>query len=206
VPSLQNNQRRQPAINQPPKLARNPRKPLVTIRSRPILHTTHKMSTNQIICPMSPESQSTTPTHESSAPILTLDEPMKEETEQEPLYTEINIPLPRLPSPSYNSQPQPPTSLSPPPQSRSRSRSLSLFRPRSISLSSRPSLDRKSEDTSRKTIRNRDIVAAMDLSHQSRGRRGTIDALAVVPAVLVLSAELFTPGVGERGVLERGIR
>jgi hypothetical protein len=46
----------------------------------------------------------------------------------------------------------------------------------------------------------------MDLSHQSRGRRGTIDALAVVPAVLVLSAELFTPGVGERGVLERGIR
>lgn len=35
----------------------------------------------------------------------------------------------------------------------------------------------------------------MNLSHQSkRTRSGTIDALAVVPAVLVLSAELFTPG------------
>lgn len=37
----------------------------------------------------------------------------------------------------------------------------------------------------------------MDLRHQNKkGRSGTIDALAVVPAVLVLSAELFTPGVG----------
>jgi hypothetical protein len=34
----------------------------------------------------------------------------------------------------------------------------------------------------------------MDLNHASkRGRSSTIDALAVVPAVLVLSAELFTP-------------
>lgn len=34
----------------------------------------------------------------------------------------------------------------------------------------------------------------MNLRHQSkRSRSGTIDALAVVPAVLVLSAELFTP-------------
>jgi hypothetical protein len=40
----------------------------------------------------------------------------------------------------------------------------------------------------------------MDLSHQSkRNRSSTIDALAVVPAVLVLSAELFTPGSGEGG-------
>lgn len=38
----------------------------------------------------------------------------------------------------------------------------------------------------------------MDLKHQNKkGRRGTIDALAVVPAVLVLSAELFTPGSGQ---------
>jgi hypothetical protein len=37
----------------------------------------------------------------------------------------------------------------------------------------------------------------MDLRHQSkRSRSGTIHALAVVPAVLVLSAELFTPGAG----------
>ena len=38
----------------------------------------------------------------------------------------------------------------------------------------------------------------MDLRQQGRkGRSGTIDALAVVPAVLVLSAELFTPGMGD---------
>ena len=38
--------------------------------------------------------------------------------------------------------------------------------------------------------------------HGKRGRSGTIDALAVVPAVLVLSAELFTPGGEEVGVAE----
>lgn len=39
----------------------------------------------------------------------------------------------------------------------------------------------------------------MNLSHASKktSRRGTVDALAVVPAVLVLSAELFTPGSGK---------
>jgi hypothetical protein len=64
----------------------------------------------------------------------------------------------------------------------------------------RKSEDRKSEESTRKVVRNRDIVAAMDLGHhgRERGRRGTVDALAVVPAVLVLSAELFTPGVGVR--------
>ena len=37
----------------------------------------------------------------------------------------------------------------------------------------------------------------MNLNHQSKqNRSGTINALAVVPAVLVLSAELFTPGQG----------
>lgn len=40
----------------------------------------------------------------------------------------------------------------------------------------------------------------MNLNHQNkRNRSGTIDALAVVPAVLVLSAELFTPGQGDEG-------
>ena len=40
----------------------------------------------------------------------------------------------------------------------------------------------------------------MDLKHQNKkvGRNGVIDALAVVPAVLVLSAELFTPGSEEQ--------
>jgi hypothetical protein len=44
-------------------------------------------------------------------------------------------------------------------------------------------------------VKSREIHAMMNLRHQNkRGRSGTIDALAVVPAVLVLSAELFTPG------------
>ena len=47
----------------------------------------------------------------------------------------------------------------------------------------------------------------MDLNHQSkRNRSSTIDALAVVPAVLVLSAELFTPGSGGEGDGKRGRR
>jgi hypothetical protein len=46
----------------------------------------------------------------------------------------------------------------------------------------------------------------MDLGHQSkRGRSSTIDALAVVPAVLVLSAELFTPGAEGRGKKRGGM-
>lgn len=32
---------------------------------------------------------------------------------------------------------------------------------------------------------------------KGRKRSGTVDALAIVPAVLVLSAELFTPGKEE---------
>lgn len=44
-------------------------------------------------------------------------------------------------------------------------------------------------------MKSKDVAAAMNLS---RGKRsGTVDALAVVPAVLVLSAELFTPGQGQ---------
>lgn len=47
-------------------------------------------------------------------------------------------------------------------------------------------------------MKSREVNAMMDLRHQSkRGRSGTVDALAVVPAVLVLSAELFTPGTGD---------
>lgn len=47
----------------------------------------------------------------------------------------------------------------------------------------------------------------MDLRHQNKkaGRNGVIDALAVVPAVLVLSAELFTPG-DEKEAQGRGRR
>jgi len=51
----------------------------------------------------------------------------------------------------------------------------------------------------KKEVKNKEIAAMMNLDHQSkRTRSGTIDALAVVPAVLVLSAELFTPSQESR--------
>lgn len=115
---------------------------------------------------------------------------LKDET---PLYTEINIPLPAVPAPTK----EVPQTLSPPPRSRSRAvslSSLSPFRRRSSSVSSPV---RASEDWPRirKEVKNKEVAAMMNPDHQNkRSRSGTIDALAVVPAVLVLSAELFTPG------------
>ncbi|KAF2832595.1 hypothetical protein CC86DRAFT_91590 [Ophiobolus disseminans] len=164
--------------------------------------------------PLAPTTPS--PTHESDAPVLTtpiLDCDSKKPEYDEPLYTEINIPLPRLPSPPRDS----PSSSSPPPSHshiRIRAHSLSSFspfRPRSSSTSSvshdPPSTkSRTSEDWPRvrpSILKSREVASAMDLNHQSkRNRSGVLDALAVVPAVLVLSAELFTPGSGE----EKGTR
>lgn len=135
------------------------------------------------------------------------------EQEESPLYTEINIPLPAVPTPPKQAQ----ASLSPPPKSRSRAVSLSSLSPFHRKSSSISSTDRASEEWPRikKEVKNKEIAAMMNLNHQSkRTRSGTIDALAVVPAVLVLSAELFTPGqesVGKRkssgvGRWEDGIR
>ncbi|KAF3041305.1 hypothetical protein E8E12_004806 [Didymella heteroderae] len=128
----------------------------------------------------------------------------KADQEESPLYTEINIPLPAVPAPPRQSQQsqQSQQSLSPPGKSRSRAvslSSLSPFRRRSSSISSS---GRASEDWPRikKEVKNREVAAAMDLNHQSkRARSGTVDALAVVPAILVLSAELFTPGQSNEG-------
>lgn len=120
----------------------------------------------------------------------------KSEDDESPLYTEINIPLPAVPAPPKEAQ----QSLSPPPKSRSRAvslSSLSPFRRRSSSISS--TQGRASEDwpRTRKEVKNKEIAAMMNPNHQNkRSRSGTIDALAVVPTVLVLSAELFTPGQG----------
>ncbi|KAH7093558.1 hypothetical protein FB567DRAFT_176104 [Paraphoma chrysanthemicola] len=146
---------------------------------------------------------------------------------EEPLYTEINIPLPRLPSPSRTSlqrttpqsnspvQPTLSSSSSSRPTTGAKTQTSSHNRSRAKSLSSFPLFRSRSSSTSTQTsastcatepwprvrpahVKNREVAAAMDLRHQSkRGRSSTIDALAVVPAVLVLSAELFTPGTGE---------
>lgn len=145
------------------------------------------------------------PTHESSTPDLQIHLEPTSPSHSEPLYTEISIPLPRLPSPPRNST----SSLSPPPQThtRTRGRSLSSLSPFNRARSSSTSTtDRVSEEWPRvrpSILKNREVATAMDLGHQSkRGRSSTVDALAVVPAVLVLSAELFTPGGEEGGVAE----
>lgn len=120
----------------------------------------------------------------------------KSQKTEDPLYTEINIPLPTVPTPSKNAQ----QTLSPPTKSRSRAVSLSSLSPFRSRGSSTSSSGRASEEWPRikKEVKNKEIAAMMNLNHQSkRNRSSTIDALAVVPAVLVLSAELFTPGQGE---------
>lgn len=125
----------------------------------------------------------------------------KEDEDKSPLYTEINIPLPTMALPSTKPH-QAQQSLSPPPKSRSRAVSLSSLSPFRRRSSSIGSSGRASEEWPRikKEVKNREVAAAMNLNHQSkRGRSGTIDALAVVPAVLVLSAELFTPGQSSPG-------
>jgi hypothetical protein len=120
------------------------------------------------------------------------------EDEETPLYTEINIPLPAVPAPPKQS----PAALSPPAKTRSRAVSLSSLSPFHRRSSSLSASARASDEWPRikKEVKNREIAAMMNLNHQSkRNRSGTIDALAVVPAVLVLSAELFTPGQDNGG-------
>ncbi|CAO2650137.1 Nn.00g014290.m01.CDS01 [Neocucurbitaria sp. VM-36] len=179
----------------------------------------------QIISPSTRTSApptTTSPQHNLDAAVVITPEIEFELKYEEPLYTEINIPLPKLarlkPSnPSHTSRHSsdtsstsaPPTSLSPPPKSRARSRTLSSLspfrRPSSLSSSTPPSSLAKEPDEEwprirKDVVKSREVHAMMDLAHASkRGRRGTIDALAVVPAVLVLSAELFTPGSEEGG-------
>jgi hypothetical protein len=142
-----------------------------------------------------------------------------------PLYTEINIPLPSIPIPppssSTTSSSAPRPSLESKSESRERSRTLSSLSPfrhrRSSSISSFPcppsisshaysasaSSSKDSEEWPRirkDVVKSREVNAAMNLQHPTkRSRGGSIDALAVVPAVLVLSAELFTPGETSEG-------
>ena len=109
---------------------------------------------------------------------------------EEPLYTEINIPLPPLPKPKVNPM------LT---GKRPKSHSISSFSPFHRRGSSSDSTRKSGEEWPRikKQVKSREVAAAMNLTSRSR-RSGTVDALAVVPAVLVLSAELFTPGDGEK--------
>lgn len=106
---------------------------------------------------------------------------------EEPLYTEINIPLPPLPKAKVHSDHT---------GKRPKAHSVSSFRPFHRRGSSSESTRKSGEEWPRikKEVKSREVAAAMNLAGR-RHRGGTIDALAVVPAVLVLRAELFTPGI-----------
>ncbi|KAJ4299200.1 hypothetical protein N0V90_004444 [Kalmusia sp. IMI 367209] len=108
----------------------------------------------------------------------------------EPLYTEINIPLPTLPKPK---------AIPALTKVRPKSHSTSSFRPFHRRGSSSDSTRKSGEEWPRikKEVKSKEVAAAMNLTGRHH-RSGTIDALAVVPAVLVLSAELFTPGEGKK--------
>ncbi|KAF2805033.1 uncharacterized protein BDZ99DRAFT_524759 [Mytilinidion resinicola] len=109
---------------------------------------------------------------------------------EEPLFTEINIPLPALPA-----------SPSPSP-SKPRHRSISLSSlsfHRHDSSSSHTSHQSPSHTHTAKPDEKRAAGLATIKEHQTsalRSRTQTLGALAVAPAVLMLSAELFTPGSG----------
>jgi hypothetical protein len=103
----------------------------------------------------------------------------------EPLYTEIRIPLPKIA--------QPPTSTS---TSRYRAHTLaSSFSPfhkrRSSSPSAGKNLEKEKEKRASTGSMMKDLVTR-------KKRSGTVDALAVLPAVLIMSAELFTPEEEEK--------
>lgn len=123
----------------------------------------------------------TQPVHEAA--FLSSPEPSYEE----PLYTEINIPLPPLPKPK---------AIPALTGKRPKAHSISSFRPFHRRGSSSESTRKSGEEWPRvkKEVKSREVAAAMNLAGRDH-RRGTVDALAVLPAVLVLSAELFTPGV-----------
>jgi len=104
----------------------------------------------------------------------------------EPLYTEIRIPLPRIVQPPSSTSRSPPTSTS-----RSRAQTLaSSFSPFHRRRSSSPSVKKDLEKEKEKRISTGSMMK--DLVNRKK-MPGSVDALVVLPAVLVLSAELFTP-------------
>lgn len=109
---------------------------------------------------------------------------------EEPLYTEINIPLPPLPKPKANSSVT---------GKRQKSQTISSFHPFHRRGSSSDTANKSVEDWPRikKEVKSREVAAAMSLTSRHK-RSGTVDALAVIPAILVLSAELFTPSDGTK--------
>jgi hypothetical protein len=116
---------------------------------------------------------------------------------EEPLYTEINIPLPRLPK---HKRADSIMSISRP-RAHSLHHSFRAFHRRGSSSDTTASKRSAAGDEPwpriKKEVKSKEVATAMNIRKGHR-RSSTIDALAVVPAVLVLSAELFTPGEGRK--------
>jgi hypothetical protein len=132
---------------------------------------------------------------------LTSPEPNYLEPQYEsPLYTEINIPLPPLPgTPVTTATPITPVGPTSPKSSRSRAHTLHSFSPFHRRRSSSPSASIPEIEYGPKKHQEKRIELSMrDVSKGRKKRSGTVGA-AIVPAVMVLSAELFTPGEGASG-------
>ncbi|KAF1951604.1 hypothetical protein CC80DRAFT_508786 [Byssothecium circinans] len=165
-----------------------------TLETQPVVAGTEPTSTHEETLPSPPTPVTpTAPTIELDPSPLSSLEPKYDANE--PLYTEINIPLPPLPKQKRFES----TSTS-----RPRAHTLHYFRPFHRRGSSSESTSSKMSAAGneawpriKKEIKSKEIAAAMDLK-QGHRRNRTLDALAVVPTVLVLSAELFTPEEGGR--------
>lgn len=134
--------------------------------------------------------------HPDPTPITTPEPKRSEPHYDSPLYTEINIPLPPLPGTPPAAAIVTPTSPKAR-DSRDRAHTLHSFSPFHRRRSSSPSAT-ISGDEPVKHHEKRLELSMRGASKGHRRRSGTIDA-AIVPAVMVLSAELFTPGEGDRG-------
>jgi hypothetical protein len=132
---------------------------------------------------------SSPPAHSDLLPLGTPEQSWSKPEYPLPLYTEINIPLPA--SPGSMSDPLSSTN----PKSHRSLHSLSPFSHRRRASSPAASPEHVRE--SRKPEPRRIELSMRDVTKGGKKRSGTIDA-AIVPAVMVLRAELFTPGVGER--------
>ena len=146
----------------------------------------------------------TTPSDLDSSPLAT-PEPQHAELNfgeplahhDSPLYTEINIPLPALPQPpsGVEAVSSPATAhLASPSQSRSRAHTVHSISPfqRHRNRSSSPEEARSERPQQPRQQHPNHHGLSLRTLARGRSRSGTIDA-AIIPAVLVLKAELFTP-------------
>jgi hypothetical protein len=132
----------------------------------------------------------TTPELDPS-PLTTPESRYAEPHYETPLYTEINIPLPTLPQSSTSAVEHSSAASSKPTGRRKRAHTLHSISPFHKSHSSSPEGAVKQQQQNHQHPNHHGL--SLRTLAKGRSRSGTIEA-AIVPAVLVLKAELFTPG------------